>query len=227
MTMKKQSLLGNQYGRYTVTSEAPPRGGRSFWICQCSCGVKREVEHSNLKRGISKSCGCLRIDAARETIKGRFVTHGDSSTHLYLTYQGMRKRCYTPRSSAYKAYGAKGIKVSPLWDTYESFKEWSLINGYNDSLTLDREDSAEDYGPNNCRWATYETQLRNRRKNKRPTSSTFIGVSWNQQQNKWVAYVTVSKKTVSLGYFDDELLAAKTRDHYITSHSLKDFKMNF
>ena len=54
-------------------------------------------------------------------------------------------------------YGGKGIRVCQEWlDNPELFEEWSLENGYEDNLTIDRIDSTKDYCPDNCRWVTLE-----------------------------------------------------------------------
>lgn len=41
-----------------------------------------------------------------------------------------------------------------------------MNNGYDESLTLDRIDTNEDYCPDNCKWSTVTEQNRNKRNNK-------------------------------------------------------------
>lgn len=50
---------GNKHGRWTVLhrDEAYPSVGR--WVCQCECGTIKTVHGTELRRGRSKSCGCL------------------------------------------------------------------------------------------------------------------------------------------------------------------------
>jgi len=66
----------------------------------------------------------------------------------------MKQRCNNPNDPAYEWYGAKGIKVCDEWHDFVPFMEWALENGYEEGLTIDREDSDGDYEPSNCRWIT-------------------------------------------------------------------------
>lgn len=41
------------------------------------------------------------------------------------------------------------------WQTFEEFRAWALAHGYSRTrCSLDRERTAEGYGPGNCRWLT-------------------------------------------------------------------------
>ena len=51
-------LTGQTFGRWTVLSPAErDKQGRARWRCRCSCGNERIVSASNLRRGMSTSCG--------------------------------------------------------------------------------------------------------------------------------------------------------------------------
>lgn len=225
--MSKLNLLGQTYNRLTVIAPALKRGTHNYWQCRCQCGTVIEVEVANLRGNRSKSCGCLRDELAAVAAVTKFTKHGDHSKRIYSTFKNMHQRCYLPSHTAYPNYGAKGITVSHEWAIYEDFREWAYKTGYTDALTLDRKDGEKGYYPDNCRWATYETQTRNRRKQSKATSSQFIGVSREIGSQKWLSSVCVAKKTHRIGFFTDEYLAAKARDQYIIDQGLKHFKMNF
>lgn len=90
-----------------------------------------------------------------------------SQNRLYRIYKSMKQRCYNPNASNYKIYGNKGIRICDEWlNDYDSFCEWSLSHGYNDSLSIDRINNDGNYEPSNCRWADRYTQQRNTTRNK-------------------------------------------------------------
>jgi len=57
-------LTGQKFGKWLVIKrrEKPKsvKFSAVFWLCQCSCGNKKIVNSAALRKGISKSCGCLR-----------------------------------------------------------------------------------------------------------------------------------------------------------------------
>jgi len=76
----------------------------------------------------------------------------------------MKNRCYLESNIAYKNYGGRGIKVCDEWlDSFISFYNWAINNGYRNDLTIDRINNNENYYPKNCKWSTYVEQSNNRR----------------------------------------------------------------
>lgn len=60
-----KDLIGQTFGKLTVISPAPSRNGNTHWLCQCTCGNKKEVAAANLLNGNTTSCGCY----GREQLK--------------------------------------------------------------------------------------------------------------------------------------------------------------
>lgn len=75
----------------------------------------------------------------------------DMNTIGGLHYEMMR-RCYNPKSVAYKDYGAKGMIVCEQWHDREAFRKWCKENGYKKGMRLERIDSKKGYEPSNCRF---------------------------------------------------------------------------
>ena len=60
----------------------------------------------------------------------------------------------------------------------------------------------------NLRIATHQQQQCNK-KGKKNSSSKYKGVNWAKQQNKWRASICVNNKRMHIGYFENEIDAAK------------------
>lgn len=51
------NLAGQRFGKWTVIEKANRKGNCAYWICQCECGVIKEVTGRTLRNGQSTSCG--------------------------------------------------------------------------------------------------------------------------------------------------------------------------
>jgi hypothetical protein len=75
---KKEDLVGQKFGKLTVTSKAPSiLSGKKVkrywgaWNCQCECGKIKVVKTINLKRGSTKSCGCIVLNGSTQLLPGQ------------------------------------------------------------------------------------------------------------------------------------------------------------
>jgi len=122
---------------------------------QCACGYKKKVKYRNVK--LSKSC----YDCAIHKINNRYTEQERKiRKSLRERLSGMKQRCYKEDNKSYRYYGAKGIRICDQWlESTESFIQWSLSNGFEMGLEIDREDPSGDYCPDNCRYITKELNL--------------------------------------------------------------------
>lgn len=74
----KNNLIGKVYGRLTVVEDTGKRdiSRQKIWLCKCECGGTIETTTGCLRIGESKSCGCLKAEAACNARKRRTMIDG-------------------------------------------------------------------------------------------------------------------------------------------------------
>lgn len=131
----------------------------------------KRVAHKDRNKS-NNSCDNLVWIGGADTnyIKDGSYKHGccikrKKKPRIYNIWVRMRQRCYDRNTNDYRDYGKRGIKVCDDWNDFSAFMEWSIKNGYQDGLSIDRIDVDGDYCPENCRWVTLKEQARNKRNN--------------------------------------------------------------
>lgn len=214
--MKKyKDETGNRYGRLLVLerTDNSPRG-IAMWLCRCDCGQIVAARGDHLRSGATQSCGCYMRDKAKETSQ----KHDGTKTRLYRIWCNMKNRCYNAKVKSYADYGARGIVVCDEWlYSFEVFRDWSLANGYQDDLTLDRIDTNGNYEPSNCKWSTMLEQQSNRRNN---TILPFNGQ--HKTISQWSRELGISEGTlrsrIDCGWSVERALTEKIHTKHRRNH---------
>lgn len=77
------NLEGQKFGRLKVVSFNKRKKGYTWWNCHCDCGNDVVISSTALKRGSTKSCGCLNTEVRSKTAKERFgLIDGTSKSNI-------------------------------------------------------------------------------------------------------------------------------------------------
>lgn len=161
-------IKGTKFGRLTPVERMPNLKLKRVWRCICDCGGEKDVLLNSLRIGRTQSCGCIKREQSSERKFAQI--HGECHKSLeHSSWSAMHARCNNEKHHAYANYGGRGIKVCDRWSGPQGYQNFLKDMGRrpNKSWSLDRIDGRKSYFPENCRWATSKTQLRNTRVNVR------------------------------------------------------------
>jgi hypothetical protein len=95
-----ENLVGQPFGYLKVVKrvenyKSPKGEERVKWLCNCQCGNKVEVNANSLKRGYTKSCGCLSESIIANELKKYFFENYRAYTE-YRILKNPKTNCYLP-----------------------------------------------------------------------------------------------------------------------------------
>ena len=215
-------LTGQKIHRLTVIKKAENYinpNGKEFpqWLCQCECGNQTIVRESSLKRGTTHSCGCLqreRAAIARKKyndyeVQDDYVIMYTSKGEIFLVdlidFWRIKDVCWYIDKQGY-VNGHKDKKKVRLHNFLLNCPKGMEVDH------IGGEKTRFDCRRYNLRLATYSENNRNKDVTKRNTSGT-VGVCWNKRISKWIARISINKKEIWLGYFDNIDDAISARKH--------------
>lgn len=174
-----ESIIGKKFGHLLILRDVSRRKGHRYVLYRCDCGTEKEVLWNNIRRGTSKSCGCMKNPNRLASQQGL-----PRIPEMFIWY-AMLRRCEDPKDKAFVNYGSRGIKVCPRWQN-------SFYAFYGDvgprpdpKYTIDRINNSGDYEPGNVRWVTREHQNQNKRTNRYIThnSETLTISAWARRRH--------------------------------------------
>ena len=191
-----------------------------FECTMCKDHFKTTVSPKAQNQLYCKNCNgaCLKKDNRDHPLYRTWATTKNKVTR---TDQEMTKSIYHDR----------GITMCNEWaNSFDSFYEWSMKNGWAEGLSIDRRDNEKGYSPDNCRWAHTSTQAANqRRENKGITG--YIGVQVNigrdgNPNGNYRASIKWKNVNYGLGNSKDIIYLAKMYDSFIEKYNLPHTKNN-
>jgi hypothetical protein len=128
---------------------------QALFLCGM-CGSEFKCRICSIQSGNTKSCGCVK---RKKHCDGLSVT----SRGLYNCWTKIKERCLDKNN---KNYGGRGIKICIEWkESFLTFHDWAVNNGYRPGLQIDRRNNDGDYMPSNCRFVPNKINQGNKRTN--------------------------------------------------------------
>lgn len=150
-------LKGKIFGRFKVLRASRkvaknPKGNHIFWECICECGNIKEVKGYDLRRGHTKSCGCLFKEGRNN------ITHGHcikGSTVEYKLLHSAKRRAKKRNLDFNIELGDIIIpKYCPILNYIELTKNVGYVG--HSSPTLDRIDTNKGYTKDNIQVISFK-----------------------------------------------------------------------
>lgn len=243
MVKTKEDLTGCKFGKLTVVKQSEDfiDGNRKIagWYVFCECNPDNifRVRQKDLKRGHTKSCGCIKSENAR--IVGKL--NDGSNQRKYNTYDlsGEYGVGYTLKGEEFyfdledydkiKNYcwhiDERGYVVTQTNKT-SIFMHRLVLNVTDRNILVDHIfHNTNDNRKSQLRLCNNTENCRNVTVGKN-NKSGVVGVRFNEERHKWEAKIKVNRKDINLGRFDKMEDAIKCRleaqDYYFGEFSNKE-----
>ena len=219
--MGQLDLTGQRFGKLTVIERTDdyvsPSGIHAImWKCICDCGNTCNVTSNNLRRGNTKSCGCLKHSFFKELYKDK--NKYDLTGEYGIGYTSKGEEFYFDledfeKIKDYKWYkSTSGYIMCKLDRNYCFHKIVMGVDG-NPNIYVDHIHGYKTRNDNrkyNLRIVTKSQNNMNKRMQINNTSG-ITGVYWDKNREKWLAAIQKEGKQINLGRYDTKEEAAKAR----------------
>lgn len=207
---KYKDLAGQRFGKLTVKNLTQERdkAGCTIWHCKCDCGNFIDVSSNKLKRGNTRSCGCLKDDNSKQYRQSMIGKRFGKLTIVEFAGKNTVRSCYWNcrcDCGNYKIVLTEDLRNGRISDcghvAKEKRSEW-LSKNHKDFFN-------KRYG----KTLVEKTDLANISQTK-PNSrnkSGVRGVTYDNSRKKWKATLKLRGENLLNKRFDSELEAIKAR----------------
>lgn len=224
-------LIGQKFGRLTVIKRIEDNSEAHIkWLCECDCGNFVTTRGTSLRRGVTKSCGCLVSDKLQELNK-------------------LKKKCNTYDLSGDYGIGYASNTNEEFYfdlEDYEKIKNYYWYRNHDGYMCSNEDDKQIITHRLIMNVKDVDVQVDhfnrnkkdNRKENLRPVSpqhnnwnkglqqnnkSGVTGVRWNKKSQKWIAYIMYNHLG-SFNSFEDAVKARKrAEEKYFGEYSYNNF----
>ena len=203
-------LSGQEFGWLTAKHLVDPYvspSGQPYrrWLCQCRCGNKVEVLQIQLTSGKTRSCGCSRREAILN--KTQDMTGMRFGKLEVLGRVDLERPCTNRQRSGWLCRCDCGNEVVVIRKDLLSGKVQSCGCLLRETA---RKRIVEQNAVGHYAGTTISTINPDRPPNKN-NKSGVKGVFWSEREQRWIASITVKRKSIKIGRFRTLEEAAKAR----------------
>lgn len=167
----------------------PPR----FKEYKCICGTILVLPYKKVDSFHTKSCGCM----TKKLVSINKSKHSLSKHPLFKVWANIIARCYSPYSSKYPYYGAKGVRVCDDWrNNFKSFFDWAISNGWEKGKQIDKDIIPRKigipsllYSPELCKIVTNKENA-----NCRKTNKVYEYKGERKSISQWADFVGIDQR---------------------------------
>lgn len=198
--MKRIDLTGLRFGRLTVIKKSEPKNGKTTWSCKCDCGKEVIVRTELLRKGKTRSCGCLNIE-----------NHSgcDLTGHVFGRLTVIKQSGTNGKETIWLCQCQCGNQVRVIRSR--------LVTGLVRSCGCQRLEAFGKNARKNYYKGTHIGLIR--RRLPRVDSGTQIqGVTLHKKSGKYMARIRVKGKAIYLGLFKTKEEAGVARDRAVEKY---------
>lgn len=205
----------------TVVRKAEPQQYTKWW-CVCDCGNSNEilVDGQNLKRGLTKSCGCIQREMLiKRNKKGNIFIERET---FYIGIDSNKNEFKFDKEdykivSKYNWFKIKNgyfAAIIPSSGRKHIYLHRLIMNVIDSEIDVDHiNHDISDNRKENLRLVSAAQNASNMRITS-TNKSGIKGVYWDKKLNKWGARAMKNYKSIHLGYFNDINDTKETREQW-------------